>query len=100
MVSFENFVKSMTPSLLELKVTPSFCFAFKIPDGVTATNKYGRLYLLEYFEIFWEKNSKVGSDPERLIYMAQFPGRLFSPSATCKKMSYHFLLHFSIGMGF
>ena len=27
----------MTPSLLELKVTPSFCFAFKIPDDVTAT---------------------------------------------------------------
>ena len=37
MVSFENFVKSMTPSLLELKVTPSFCFTFKIPDDVTAT---------------------------------------------------------------
>ena len=32
--------KLMTPSLLELKVTPSFCFAFKIPDDVTATNKY------------------------------------------------------------
>ena len=40
MVSFENFVKSMTPSLLELKVTPSVCFAFKIPDDVTATNMY------------------------------------------------------------
>ena len=37
MVSFENFVKSMPPSLLELKVIPSFCFAFKIPDEVTAT---------------------------------------------------------------
>ena len=34
MVSFENFVKSMTPSLLELKVTPSFCFPFKIPDDL------------------------------------------------------------------
>ena len=32
MVSFEKIVKSMTPSLLELKVIPSFCFAFKIPD--------------------------------------------------------------------
>ena len=31
MVSFEIFVKSMPPSLSELKVTPSFCFAFKIP---------------------------------------------------------------------
>ena len=27
----------MPPSLSELKVTPSFCFAFKIPDDVTAT---------------------------------------------------------------
>ena len=39
MVSFENFVKAMPPSLSELKVIPSFCFAFKIPDDVTATNK-------------------------------------------------------------
>jgi hypothetical protein len=38
MVSFEIFVKSMPPSLSELKVIPSFCFAFKIPDDVTATN--------------------------------------------------------------
>ena len=37
MVSFENFAKSMSPSLSELKVIPSFCFAFKIPDDVTAT---------------------------------------------------------------
>ena len=29
MVSFENFVKSMPPSLSELKVIPSFCFTFK-----------------------------------------------------------------------
>ena len=40
MVNFEIFVKSMTASLLELKVTPSFCFAFKIPDDVTATIIY------------------------------------------------------------
>ena len=40
MVSFENFVKSMPPSLSELKVIPSFCFAFKIPDDVTASNTY------------------------------------------------------------
>ena len=37
MVSFENFVKSMPASLLELKVTPSFCFPFKIPDDPTAS---------------------------------------------------------------
>ena len=37
MVSFENFVKSMLPSLSELKVTPSVCFASKVPDDPTAT---------------------------------------------------------------
>ena len=40
MVSFEFFVKAMPPSLSELKVLPSFCFAFKIPDDVTVTNMY------------------------------------------------------------
>ena len=30
----------MPPSLSELKVTPSFCFASKIPDNPTATNNY------------------------------------------------------------
>ena len=40
MLSFEKFVKSMPPSLSELKVTPTFCFAFKIPEDLTATNKY------------------------------------------------------------
>ena len=34
MVSFEIFVKAMPPSLSELKVLPSFCFAFKIPDDM------------------------------------------------------------------
>ena len=40
MVSFEIFVKAMPPSLSELKVLPSFCFAFKIPDDVTASSIY------------------------------------------------------------
>ena len=40
MVSFENFVKSMLPSSSELKVTPNFCFPFKIPDDLTATIMY------------------------------------------------------------
>ena len=40
MVSFEIFVKSMPPSLSELKVLPSFCFAFKIPDDVAVTIIY------------------------------------------------------------
>ena len=30
----------MQPSLSELKVIPSFCSAFKIPDDVAASNKY------------------------------------------------------------
>ena len=37
-VIFENFVKSMPPSLSELKVKPSFCFPFKISDDPTETN--------------------------------------------------------------
>ena len=40
MVSFEIFVKAMPPSLSELKVLPSFCFAFKIPDDRAVTNIY------------------------------------------------------------
>ena len=40
MVSFEFFVKSMPPSLSELKVLPSFCLFFKIPDDVTVTIIY------------------------------------------------------------
>ena len=43
MVSFEIFVKSMPPSLSELKVTPIFCFPFKIPDDPTASTKYAHL---------------------------------------------------------
>ena len=45
MVSFENFVKSMPPTLSELKVTPSFCFPFKIPDDPTATITYACNFL-------------------------------------------------------
>ena len=40
MVSFEIFVKAMSPSLSELKVLPSFCFAFKIPYDRAVTNMY------------------------------------------------------------
>ena len=67
MVSFE---KSMTPSLLELKVKPSFCFAFKIPDDVTATKlhisfsdfgkwdcNYLKIYLFDDFFFFKFQNS-------------------------------------------
>ena len=51
MLSFENFVKSMPPSLSELKVTPSFCFAFKIPDDVTASNRYIKSNLVPFKNI-------------------------------------------------
>ena len=46
MVSFEIFVKAMPPSLLELKVLPSFCYAFKIPDNVTASILYEGMLLV------------------------------------------------------
>jgi hypothetical protein len=46
MVSFEIFVKAMPPSLTELKVLPSFCFAFKIPDDVAASSVYS-LYIVQ-----------------------------------------------------
>ena len=39
-VIFENFIKPMMSCLSKLKVTHSFCFAFKIPDDVTASNNY------------------------------------------------------------
>ena len=39
-VIFEIFVQSMMSCLSKLKVTPSFCFAFKIPDDKTATTQY------------------------------------------------------------
>ena len=47
MVSFEIFVKAMPPSLLESKVLPSFCFAFKIPDNRAASNIYIEGYVSE-----------------------------------------------------
>ena len=40
MVGFENFVKSLPPSLSELKVKPIFCFPIKIRDDPTASNIY------------------------------------------------------------
>ena len=45
MVSFENFEKSMLPSLSELKVTPSFCFPIKIRDDRTASNRHVQIGL-------------------------------------------------------
>ena len=50
MVSFEIFVKAMPPSLSELKVLPSFCFPFKIPDDRAVTNIY---VVNEITILFW-----------------------------------------------
>ena len=64
MVSFEIFVKAMPPSLSELKVLPSFCFAFKIPDDVAASIQY----VLEY-------NNQILSHFDRAktaFFIAQF----------------------------
>ena len=36
----------MPPSLSELKVTPSFCFTFKIPDDRAVTNNDAVAYLV------------------------------------------------------
>ena len=47
MVSFEIFVKAMPPSLSELKVLPSFCFAFKIPDDRAVTSMYMLSYMIQ-----------------------------------------------------
>ena len=49
MLSFENFVKLMPPSLSGLKVTPSFCFALKIPDDRAVT----KLDPLDMFGLYW-----------------------------------------------
>ena len=64
MVSFEIFVKAMPPSLSELKVLPSFCFAFKIPDDVAAPNNYVRAGLWAYLfhlgcEVFTRVQNKI-----------------------------------------
>ena len=47
MVSFENFVKSLPPSLSELKVKPIFCFPIKIRDDPTASSMYICLIKIE-----------------------------------------------------
>ena len=47
--SFKNFVKSMPPSLSDLRFTPSFCFAFKIPDDCAVTSLYTSTILRHFF---------------------------------------------------
>ena len=60
MVSFEIFVKAMPPSLSELKVLPSFCFAFKIPDDRAASNiQYHVELLVILFDLILEVSPKL-----------------------------------------
>ena len=47
MVSFENFVKLLPPSLSELKVKPIFCFPIKIRDDPTASMVYIYIFFFE-----------------------------------------------------
>ena len=65
MVSFENFVKSMPPNLSELKVTPSFCFPFKIPDDPTATTVYKKTVKYGNFYIFFFLICSISRKPIR-----------------------------------
>ena len=53
-IVFKNFIKSMTSCLSKLKVTPSFGFAFKIPDDPTAINTYslGQLWYVLFSFLF------------------------------------------------
>ena len=44
-VIFENFIKSTSSCLSELKVTPSFCFPITIRDNPTASNMYSNTEL-------------------------------------------------------
>ena len=50
--SFDFFVKSMPPSLSELKVTPSFCFPIKIRDDRTASTVYN-VKSTRFCQFFW-----------------------------------------------
>ena len=52
----------MTSCLSELKVTPSFCFAFKIPDNATATINYTQSSNIQYLSAMY------GSAKSQLIF--------------------------------
>ena len=47
----------MSPSLSELKVTPSFCFAFKIPDDRAVTNNY--VFTSKFLILIADLNYKI-----------------------------------------
>ena len=53
----------MLPSLSELKVLPSFCFAFKIPDDVTASNIYSNMSIM----VIWVVEFSIGGQACRRV---------------------------------
>ena len=65
---------------------------------INAKDKHGISVILA---AIWEGHSKCVKFllDKVSIDTSQLPGRLFSPSDNCKKLSHNFLLHFSIGMG-
>ena len=81
MVSFEIFVKAMPPSLSELKVLPSFCFAFKIPDHRAVTSTYivdcrqihNRPNRLEVRHRLYNKSSLDAKSPLEKIWVPPQP---------------------------
>ena len=86
MVSFEIFVKSMPPSLSELKVLPSFCFAFKIPEDVAVSTKYltfkgQELPGNDYWTRFVKKEDTSKKDKKYLAsVMRSIPLEMFGPA--------------------
>ena len=68
-------VKAMPPSLSELKVLPSFCFAFKIPDDRAVTNIYMRVLYRESQKEYRHKQSRIVSySPLALLHMTNLYG--------------------------
>ena len=47
--------------MTKLKVTPSFCFAFKIPDDPTKTNMYFfyNIFILLSEQILYKQNNEL-----------------------------------------
>ena len=96
MVSFEIFVKAMPPCLSELKVLPSFCFAFKIPEDVAASNMYiaqaGAQHSLKASQLARRNlNHTLGSAESKVGILARASYRALEdlPSVTTKILLRH-----------
>ena len=86
----EKFIKELT---IELK---KFGSGFNIPSLICPYNQYETCSKEKTpFQLIQHLVDHCNEE----VCMTQLPGRLFSPSDKCKKLSHHFLLHFSIGMG-